>query len=245
VDLELAMILAAWHPVTHDFGLIHTPLGMVVDGLLNWHTSIDIHYRRSAVTSCLEAALKSLLPLSNSKQRRLFVQTASDWTACFQNGIQGSDPFPAMSFLARTLGVLAMRVCSTPPKAVWPANIWEVYAPPSLGGAEPLGYRRTLAAANDGGRWVFDQSGEPFPFEKLETYRGGRKRDRFTRDLLQEYLAHFGIRPFDDDFFVVDASHPAVLLQQTRPVFNLPEFSLEEVVAGIPWRREGPGKAES
>jgi hypothetical protein len=39
--------------------------------------------------------IRALLPLSNGMQRRVFVPTASEWTASFQNGIEGSDPFPA------------------------------------------------------------------------------------------------------------------------------------------------------
>jgi hypothetical protein len=231
------MLVAAWHPVTCDFGLIHAPLETVVNGLLSWHGSIGTRYRRIEITEGLEAAFKALLPLSHAKQRRLYVQTMSDWVACYQNRIEGSDPFPAMSFLAKELGVLAMRVCSTPPKATWPSNIWEVYAPPSLGGILPLGYRRSIAAANDGGHWVFEESGEAFEFERTELYRARRKKDRFTRELLEEYLNHFGIRPFDDSFFVVDKAHEAVLLERTQPVFTLPEYTLEEVVAGAPWQR--------
>src|SRR5436305_11629065 len=90
--------------------------------------------------------------------RRLFVDTRSDWVAGFQNGIQGSDPFPAMSYLATRMEVLAMRVCATADLAKYPSVIWEVYAPESLGGKAPLGYRRCICAANDGGRWVFDES---------------------------------------------------------------------------------------
>jgi hypothetical protein len=36
------------------------------------------------------------------------------------SGIQGSDPFPAMSYLAKRMGVLAMRVCCTPDRAEYP-----------------------------------------------------------------------------------------------------------------------------
>ena len=236
---SIPMLIETWHPVTHDFGLIKAPLETVVQALLEWHSSIGTQYQRADITGSLQEAFAALLPLSHSKQRRLFFATGSDWTACFQNGIQGSDPTPAMAVLSRDkLAVLVMRVCSTPPKAMWPANMWEVYAPPSLGGSEPLGYRRCIAASNDGGRWVFDQSGEPYEFENLAAYKSKRKRERFTRELLLEYLRHFGIRPFDDDFYVVDAAHPAVLLQQTQPVFKLPEFTLEEVVAGVPWHKE-------
>ena len=75
-----------------------------------------------------------------------------------------------MSYLAERMSVLAMRVCCTPDRAKYPATIWEVYAPESLGGCPPLGYRRSLAAANDGDRWVFDESGERYPFEQIERY---------------------------------------------------------------------------
>jgi hypothetical protein len=217
-------------------GLIRAPLEVVVTSLSKWHDSIGIEYTRNEIDTGLDAAFEALLPLSSVMRRRLFVQTASDWTVCYQNGIRGSDPFPAMSFLARQLSVLAMRVCASPPGATWPAVIWEVYAPPSLGGSEPLGYRGSIAAANDGGPWVFSQSGEPFPFEKVEFYSEKRRRDRFTRPLLEEYLGHYHIRPFEDDFLVVDQARPAILLQQVRPVITMREFSLEEVVAGVPWR---------
>ena len=91
---------------------------------------------------------------------------------------------------------------------------------------------------NDGGRWVFEQSGEPYPFEKLDAYERSRKRDRFTRELLEEYLQHFGIRPFADDFFVVTATGPAILLERPPWPNEPPDFTLDEVIAGVPWKRQ-------
>src|SRR5215470_1843154 len=84
-----------------------------------------IHPRVNRVS--LADAFESLLPLSNSKMRRLFVATRSDWVACFQNGIQGSVPFRAVSYLAQHRGVLAKRVCCTPKDATYSAEKWEVY----------------------------------------------------------------------------------------------------------------------
>src|SRR5262249_217120 len=155
--------------VTSDFGLIQTPMPQLLSEFENWHRSLGIEYLRTQVSSSLAGAFESLLPLSNSKMRRLFVATRSDWVVCFQNGIQGSDPFPAMSYLARQMEVLAMRVCCTPNHAKYPAVIWEVYAPEVRGGCPPLGYRRSIAAVNDDG-WVFEESGERFPFEEAERY---------------------------------------------------------------------------
>lgn len=230
-------ILEKWDPVTHDFGLIKAPLDQVVAELAGWHGSIGIEYEQTNITTSLDDAFESLLPLSNSKMRRLFVATNSDWVACFQNGIQGSDPSPAMCFLADRMQVLAMRVCCTFESAIYPATVWEMYAPESLGGHPPLFDRRSIAALNDGGRWVFEEWGERFPFEQIDHYSKPRKRDRFTKQILREYLGHFGIELFSDDFFRINTESPAVKLQQSKPVDDTPEFTLEEVNAGVPWQK--------
>jgi hypothetical protein len=229
-------VMQKWHPVTNDYGLVRAPLSEVVAALSAWHSSFGTNYSRSLICVSLDSAFTSLLPLANSKMRKLFIQTKSDWTACFQNGIQGSDPFPAMSFLAQKHEWLAMRICATQENAVSPAVIWEVYASALMGG-DSLSYRRSIAAVNDGGRWTFDSSGKPFEFEQLDAYTRKRVRDRFTKDMLDEYLGTFGIRAFDDDFFDVSSIHPAILLQQTTNGSSTPEFSLEEVVAGQPWKK--------
>lgn len=165
--------------------------------------------------------------------------TSAGWTALFQSGIAGSDPFLVTNRLATTLlRVLGMRVCVSPPGAKWPAVVWEVYAPPELGDDSPLGYRRYLAAMNDGGRWVFEQTGEPHSFEQTARYRLPRVRERFTRDMLEAYLQQFGLAPQSDAFYPVGVAQPAIVLE--RPATGgvcLPEFTLEEVVAGLPWRK--------
>ena len=229
-------LIEKWHPVTHDFGLIKAPIEPVLAELLNWHGSLGIKYERTEIVSSLADALASLLPLAASQMRRLFVATSSDWVACFQNGIQGSDPFPAMSYLAMRMGVLAMRVCCTPDREEYSATIWEVYAPQSLGGC-PLGYRRSLGVANDDDGWEFYESGERYPFEQIERYAERRKRDRFTGDMLRDYLRHFGIELNTDEFLRVDATTRAVRLQQVTNVCPTAEFTLEQVVAGVPWQR--------
>src|SRR5262245_18883779 len=134
------MLFDEWSPVTGDFGLIDAPPEMVVKGLIDWHAGLGVRYVREKYDSLL-TALQALLPLTNAKTRRLYVPTSNGWTACFQNGIQGSDPFPAMSFLATKLSVVAMRICHAPDYPSL-ATAWEVYAPESLGGKPPLGYRR-------------------------------------------------------------------------------------------------------
>jgi hypothetical protein len=130
-----------------------------------------------------------------------------------------------------------MRVCASANSAKWPSVIWEVYAPESLGGAVPLGDRRSICTANNGGRWVFHESGVPYEFEDVAAYSNRRKKDRFTRQMLDQYLTHFGLSPFSDNFYVVTPDCPAVILERPKWPVEPPEFTLEEVLAGKPWQR--------
>ena len=236
--VRMSSLLEKWHPVTRDFGLIQAPMPQLLSEFEDWQRSFGVEYLRTEIFTSLADAFESLLPLSNSKTRRLFVATRSDWVVCFQNGIQGSDPFPAMSYLAQRMEVLAMRVCCTPDDAKYPAVLWEVYAPEVRGGRPPLGYRRSIAALDDGGRWVFEESGERFPFEEVERYTSRRKRDRFTPEMLARYLHHFGIELFTDAFLCIDATTSAVRLQRVTKISSSPEFTLDQVTAGLPWRRD-------
>ena len=49
---------------------------------------------------------------------------------------------------------------------------------------------------NDGGRWRFWNSGEPFAFEESADYSQLRKSARFNADVLYRYLRHLAV-PID------------------------------------------------
>lgn len=228
------VLLSEWEPVTKDHGLIEAPVETVVSALMTWHETLGIRYKRTDVSVSLAASFQQLPPLTQAKTRRLFVATAAGWTAAFQNGIDGSDPFPAMSFLAARLGVHAMRICYT--THPYSATIWEVYAPVSLGGAPPLHYRRALASVRDDSGWEFTSEGEPFSFENTSAYREKKIARRFTKEVLEKYLRDgFGLRPFDESFFIVSHASPAVLLQQYTKLYTSREYTLQQVKAGEPW----------
>ena len=55
--------------------------------------------------------------------------------------------------------------------------------------------------------------------------------------MLRDYLRRFGIELIADEFLRVDAATRAVRLQQVTNVWYTPEFTLEQVVAGVPWQR--------
>ncbi|MFL5357668.1 hypothetical protein [Archangium sp.] len=133
--------------------------------------------------------------------------------------------------MAERLGCRGLRVVAVPntiqkDKGRYGAVMLEMYGPHQT---HWLNYVRALGASNDGGRWVFDESGEPFPFEKREHYQARRVRDRFTFDLLKEYLRHLGLSPFEEDFYLPEGA-PAWLVERKGPFLpNHHEYTLAQV----------------
>ncbi len=117
------------------------------------------------------------------------------WTALLSNGPLGTDLGVLPSLAARELGCRGIRAMATGMEAKYPATVLEVYGPDGTG---PLAVERSIAAANDGGRWVFETFGDPYPFEDLSAYTRRSKAARFTADLLRAYLRALGV-PVDEE----------------------------------------------
>lgn len=226
-DMNKRLLLGdRWAPVTSDMGFLETDAERAARALSSWQgglwASEDITMTARPVEGSLEQVLSTLLPLSGGeKQRHLFIPTRSAWTAYVDNGYRGTDAVSAMSYLAQVLGCRGMRVGAVPhtlreDKGRYGVVALEVYGPRQT---DWLNYLRTLYAMNDGGRWVFGQSGEPFPFEKLERYQARKVRDRFTLDTLEEYLLHLGLSPFQEDFYLPQGA-PAWLVEKTGSFFS-------------------------
>jgi len=221
--------LSRWWPVTYDFGLVRSDIDSVAAAWIRMNAGTTPTMSAAWFSEPLEDCFSMLLPLSPAPTKQLFIATRFGWTAFFQNGARGSDPFLPMHRLSGALGVTALRACVTRTGAVFPAVILEVYDTPQAGGDEH-GYRRSIAAANDGGRWVFQQSGAPFAFEDTARYSVRRKRDRFTPDMLHTYLECLGIPRLSDTALQSDGLSRALL--STRPDHHhLPQYSLEEAKA--------------
>lgn len=216
-------VTETWSPVTQDFGLIQADAKTCATA---WAASDPAWKCRDLGDLSLSASFDSLLPLSPAPNVSLFLETRFGWTAYFANGDRGSDPFPPMSRLSLQLGVTAMRVCKTVPTALWPGVIWEVYDGPERGGDE-WGYRRSLHAVNDGGRWSFGETGERYPFEVEDHYAARRIRDRFTPKMLDAYLTEMGAGPISDDALTPPGAPARFRVERPR-ANGLPEISLDE-----------------
>jgi hypothetical protein len=229
-----------WAPVTSTMGFLELEAEQAAQAFATWQrglpTSRDSTIEVLPVTGTLEQVLSRLLPLSGGEtQRRLFIPTRSAWTAYVSNQWTGTDAASPMSVMAGKLSIRCLRVVAVPHTlrkhqgGRYGAVMLDVFGPKQPG--ESLNYVRSIYAANDGGRWVFGHSGAPFPFEQVEKYEERRVRDRFTFEMLKDYLRHLGLAPFEEDFYMPEGSR-AWLLQKTGP-FTTPgrEYTLEEARA--------------
>jgi hypothetical protein len=208
-------------PITHSWGFLEAPLEKTVKAYLDWKRKIypPSGPAKESLKGDLPRLLSRLHPLTAPPTMILWVATRSNWTAYFDNSLNGSDAFPPVNYLANALACHGVRVACCPNtltgahdrrKGRYGAVIFEVYGPEGSG---PLKFERTISAANDGGRWTFNTSGNPLPVEMTDAYSNRRIRDRFTAEMLETYCQAFSIRLFDVGFYGPEA----VLCREGQP----------------------------
>jgi hypothetical protein len=192
-------------PITSEIEFLECDAKTAADAFQQWQQPIQsgrgVRLNRRELIGDFTSKLESLMPLTSHEARRfLFLPTTSKWTAYIENGWRGND-VSAVSHLSRAMRCRAIRAVSVPHTmrktptgelGRYGATIFEVYAADSSG-CSFLNVQRSVDAANDGGRWKFGANGQPFAFEDLERYKARQIRDRFTPEMLDEYLRHFGI----------------------------------------------------
>ena len=146
---------------------------------------------RASVKS-LEDVVATLAP--GGQFSRYVCVPVGSWTAVMTDGPLGTDVGVLPSYAARELRCRALRAANFDDTHQFPARILEVFGP---SGAPPLALERSIVAANDGGKWVFETSGTPLPFEDEAAYRMSRIAERFTSEMLLRYLQLLGV-PIDE-----------------------------------------------
>src|SRR5215510_2421334 len=101
-------------PLTFSFGFLEMPFQTVVDAYVEWHKELNLSVVISPIELPLEQALLELEPLITPHTKRLLMATQSVWTAYFDNGINGGDPFPPISYLSQRLRCKGLAVTCQP-----------------------------------------------------------------------------------------------------------------------------------
>lgn len=241
MTLDASSYLGQYWPVTQDFGLIQAPLEVVRPAFLRFWAQTGQPLTGRDVTGGLGAALDALTPLNRGLTRKLWIAGPNGWTAFFQNGVEGSEPAAVLRPLARSLGVRAMRLCRRPGgQGARAATRLEVYAPQTLGG-DAQGIRRIIAAEEDAaGTWQFANSGAQFRFEDETTghFKARAIRDRFTPEMLGRAVTRLIGSELSDAAFTATDDAPAHLFELAAPKVAQRDYSLFDVMSGLPWAEE-------
>ncbi|MEK6702008.1 MAG: hypothetical protein AABZ53_07085 [Planctomycetota bacterium] len=229
-------------PITNEIGFLECDEVKAHEAYVAWIGPIMAqHGRRLSVEKVegdFRTRLLKLLPLTSVQRRReLFLPTQSGWTAYFDNGWRGTDAFSAVSYLAELLGCRGIKAVSVDDTMAKPlpgrggrygATILEMYTP--LGpDRQVLNIARSIYAVNDGGKWRFDAGGPPFDFENESHFNAKRVKDRFTPEILDDYLRHLGIEFFSEAFY--ECRRPAYLVSLSGPMApGTKEYTLAEAM---------------
>jgi hypothetical protein len=209
-------------PITSSIGLINGTLPDVGKAFENWELSNICKYKqflnRRQVVGSAAQLISALLPLSTILPTRYLLFSLSDhWIGFLDNGWRGSDPAGVVAALSERLETTCIRathnantVINGQRRHMLGATIFEVFV-------NSLRQRRSIACVNEGSNWVFEQSGDPFPFEDVEAYRRHQVMQRFTASMLNKYVKAFtGIELFCEQPGVNAEEHlEGILFQKT------------------------------
>ncbi len=194
-------------PLTFSWGFVEAPVEAVNNSYVSWQKKILQSAKVSSINLPLAEALRHLEPLDNGSQRVLFLSTRSNWTACFDNGVKGGNPFTFVGELAerlQTRGVACASIPNTLTKSdrgkpgTWGAVKFTLFGSEKR---QYLNVERALSVINDVRGWKFNSSGTIQSFEQEDRYTAKRIADRFTPEMLEEYCRALGIELFDENFY--------------------------------------------
>lgn len=183
------------HPlVLHGYGLVEAPFAATVERFGTSASADQSQMRVVGTTANVVTALDHLARLTIPATRLVAVDRGP-WTAILTDHRNGSDFNDHQSQASRSLGVRTVRVVDSEARwwrrgdrrerLAYEARIVELQGPD--GSAV-----RSIACADDGGRWVFATSGDPLQIEASFRYDAPRTKDRFTRTNLHDLLESIG-----------------------------------------------------
>jgi hypothetical protein len=220
------------HPsILSGYGLIEAPFDPVLERF-GTHSRADQALMRIHSVVDSRSDVLDYLSTRSVPATRLVVVDLGSWSAVLTNDRNGSD-FDNHQYSAGTsTGARTVRVVDT--EARWfvrdrlrerldyEARIVEIQTPDGS-------TVRSIACADDGGRWVFETFGQPLPIEATFNYEAPRKKDRFTRENLRDLLTALGPGPLTEQEFL-SAPRFALLAEDQNPAWRdrVVTCSLEE-----------------
>lgn len=229
--------------LSSGYGLIELPMAELKRRLAAFEPP-DSHLWSLSQCDDVSAILRHLVPLSHPARRYVFVPMGPLWCAVVDNDREGPDFGDLQNWLGPWDDVLTIRVVDHPgaiisvngfrERTAWSARILDIRG---------AGRRRSIVCANDGGRWVFETSGEPMPVEAGFPYEAHPKADRFGSNELTMVLEHLGTRRLTSEdllsveqAMILDISDRDPLVQMNMKQFDCTPEQADDPAYGY-WRR--------
>jgi hypothetical protein len=198
-------------PVTFRFGFVEASFPSLRDAFEQWRWDIDAGFAVKTefrnIVAPLETALLSLQPLTTPLDRYLLVETKSNWTAIFANGLRVNDVFSPVSYLPLLLNCRGLEVGYAPDRSksdrkdlirMWGHALFALYGPSNT---DWLNRIRYLSVSNDVGGWSFSESGDVQRYEELDAYKKRRIQERLTFEMLERYCRALGVEVNQVEFY--------------------------------------------
>ena len=202
-------------PLTYSIGFLNAPITDVASALTRFISEVGRARKVRKLSGSLENNLLRLQPLTGGNHPSLLLSstTAPGWTAVFDADAHGQGVAQDVSMLAEELKVRGYYVASALPSSITPRSLggrqFRVLGPETM-----LGTVRSIdLIENDPDRWHFAVGGEVQTYENLDAYANERYEQRFTEEMLLEYTAAVGLRPWDENFY----TSPSYLITNTEP----------------------------
>jgi hypothetical protein len=200
-------------PITSRIGFLEHPFADTVELFAAWHRGLnhDVHVTDVSGDG-FPYAFHRLEPLRLPSRTKWLLVQAGKWTAYFDNGVLGTDPFSPIGYLAKVAQVRGLMITTVPdvPGRRLGGIQWELVADHPTAW---LNFERQISVINESGRWRWDRFGDPLPFEQVERYRARRIRDRFDSHLVEAYSQAIGL----DVFAPATYGSGIALIEDRRP----------------------------
>lgn len=207
----MSFIKNEFAPVTFRFGFVETPFASLCDAFEQWRKEIDAKFAVKTefrnIVAPLETALLSLQPLTTPLDRYLLVETKSNWTAIFANGLRVNDVNSPVSYLPLRLNCRGLEVGYAPDRSksnrkdlirVWGHALFALYGPSNT---DWLNRIRYLSVSNDVSGWSFSESGDVQTYEEVEAYKKRQIPERLTLQMVERYCSALGVEANQLDFY--------------------------------------------
>jgi hypothetical protein len=199
-------------PLTFSLGFVESPFALFSEAFASWQINLDTKFKTKTdiirFAAPLAEALKSLEPLTTPLDRYVLIETRSNWTSIFSNGLRVNDVASPVGYLSGLLHCRGLTTSSVPDRSELHANknairiygavTFTLYGPEKT---DWLNRIRRVSVTNDVSGWEFAAEGEVQPYEQVENYARRKVVERFTPGMLESYCRALGIDLLEETFY--------------------------------------------